>query len=114
MNVVRDTLGTGIYFMVYESGKQLGTAFGGDNPNSNKLSVVASGGLCGLVSWAMICTSAYNLCLSGVADQGQIPSIQPRAYTSEMLSCAQKERQSKPRLRLSSSSVTCIEVSGSL
>jgi hypothetical protein len=41
--------------MVYESGKQLGTAFGGDNPNSNKLAVVAAGGLCGLVSWAMIC-----------------------------------------------------------
>jgi hypothetical protein len=53
-HLLRDTLGTGIYFMVYESGKQLGTAFGGDNPNSNKLSVVASGGLCGLVSWAMI------------------------------------------------------------
>lgn len=52
---VRDTLGTSIYFMVYESGKQLGTTFAGDNPNSNKLAVVASGGLCGLVSWALIC-----------------------------------------------------------
>lgn len=52
---VRDTLGTAIYFMVYESGKQLGTTFAGDNPNSNKLAVVAAGGLCGLVSWAMIC-----------------------------------------------------------
>lgn len=41
--------------MVYESGKQLGTTFAGDSPNSNKLAVVAAGGLCGLVSWAMIC-----------------------------------------------------------
>jgi hypothetical protein len=53
--IVRDTLGTAIYFMVYESGKQLGTTFAGDSPNSNKLAVVAAGGLCGLVSWAMIC-----------------------------------------------------------
>ncbi|KAJ3483551.1 hypothetical protein NLG97_g7280 [Lecanicillium saksenae] len=49
---VRDTVGTGIYFMVYESGKQLGTTFAGDS--SNKLAVVAAGGLCGLVSWAII------------------------------------------------------------
>ena len=54
-NLVRDTLGTGIYFMVYESGKQLGTTFAGNSPNSNKLAVVAAGGLCGLVSWALIC-----------------------------------------------------------
>lgn len=56
-DIVRDTLGTGIYFMVYESGKQLGTTLIGDQPNSNKLSVVGAGGLCGLVSWAMICES---------------------------------------------------------
>lgn len=55
LGIVRDTLGTAIYFMVYESGKQLGTTFAGDSPNSNKLAVVAAGGLCGLVSWAMIC-----------------------------------------------------------
>lgn len=54
---VRDTVGTGLYFMVYESGKQLGTTFAGDS--SNKLAVVAAGGLCGLVSWAIICTSFY-------------------------------------------------------
>lgn len=54
--IVRDTLGTSIYFMVYESGKQLGTTFAGDNPNSNKLAVVAAGGSCGLVSWALICS----------------------------------------------------------
>lgn len=39
--------------MVYESGKQVGTTFAGDS--SNKLAVVVSGGMCGLVSWAMIC-----------------------------------------------------------
>ncbi|OAR02788.1 hypothetical protein LLEC1_07174 [Akanthomyces lecanii] len=49
---MRDTIGTGIYFMVYESGKQLGTTFAGDG--SNKLAVVAAGGSCGLISWAII------------------------------------------------------------
>jgi hypothetical protein len=58
---VRDTLGTGIYFMVYESSKQLITTFGGDKPGNNKLAVVAAGGLCGLVSWAMICEYLYLL-----------------------------------------------------
>lgn len=54
-NVVRDTLGTGIYFMTYESSKQLLTTFGGDGTHSNPLAVLVAGGLCGIVSWAMIC-----------------------------------------------------------
>jgi hypothetical protein len=47
--------------MVYESGKQLGNTLGGDHPHTNKLAVVTSGGLCGIVSWAMICAS--NACI---------------------------------------------------
>lgn len=52
--------------MVYESGKQLGTTFAGDSPNSNKLAVVAAGGLCGLVSWAMICEYLVIISLQNV------------------------------------------------
>lgn len=52
---MRDTLGTGIYFMTYESSKQLLTTFGGDHTHSNPLAVLVAGGLCGIVSWAMIC-----------------------------------------------------------
>ncbi|KAJ4215365.1 hypothetical protein NW759_009786 [Fusarium solani] len=54
LHLLRDTLGTAIYFMVYESGKQVGNTLAGDHPNSNKAAVVAAGGMCGLVSWAMI------------------------------------------------------------
>ncbi|KAF5257647.1 hypothetical protein ACKRZS_010859 [Fusarium odoratissimum] len=54
LHLLRDTLGTAIYFMVYESGKQIGNTLAGDHPNSNKVAVVAAGGMCGLVSWAMI------------------------------------------------------------
>ena len=41
--------------MTYESGKQLLTTFGGDGAHSNPLAVLVAGGLCGIVSWAMIC-----------------------------------------------------------
>ncbi|PHH81367.1 hypothetical protein CDD82_937 [Ophiocordyceps australis] len=53
LHLLRDTLGTAIYFMVYESGKQLGTTLSGENPHSSKVSVVVAGGLCGMVSWAL-------------------------------------------------------------
>jgi hypothetical protein len=52
---VRDTLGTATYFMTYESSKQLLTTFGGDGTHSNPLAVLVAGGLCGIVSWALIC-----------------------------------------------------------
>ena len=51
---VRDTLGTGIYFATYESGKQLLVKFQGSDSPTSPLSVAISGGLCGLVSWACI------------------------------------------------------------
>ncbi|KAH8907321.1 integral membrane ornithine transporter of mitochondria [Coniochaeta sp. PMI_546] len=54
LHLMRDTLGTGIYFMTYESGKQLLTTFGGDGAHSNPLAVLVAGGLCGIVSWALI------------------------------------------------------------
>ncbi len=54
-HAVRDTLGTATYFMTYESSKQLLTTFGGDGTHSNPLAVLVAGGLCGIVSWALIC-----------------------------------------------------------
>ncbi|KAB5582374.1 mitochondrial carrier protein [Coniochaeta sp. 2T2.1] len=54
LHLMRDTLGTGIYFMTYESGKQLLTTFGGDGAHSNPLAVLVAGGMCGIVSWALI------------------------------------------------------------
>lgn len=54
LHLLRDTLGTGIYFTTYESSKQLLTTFGGDGTHSNPFAVLVAGGLCGIVSWAMI------------------------------------------------------------
>jgi hypothetical protein len=116
LHLLRDTLGTSIYFMVYESAKQLMTTFGGDNPNSNKLAVVTAGGMCGLVSWAMICKLPVFLdirsqrslvAFAAVADHlRQIPSIPPKVYTREMRSSTPRAKQSPPR-RSSSSRATC-------
>lgn len=51
---MRDTLGTAIYFMTYESSKQLITTYRGDKSPTNPLSVVVAGGICGVASWALI------------------------------------------------------------
>ncbi|KAF2745764.1 mitochondrial carrier [Sporormia fimetaria CBS 119925] len=53
LHLLRDTIGTGIYFVTYESAKQLLSNTRGNAPSS-PLSVVIAGGLCGLVSWACI------------------------------------------------------------
>ncbi|KAI9693421.1 MAG: hypothetical protein M1820_009297 [Bogoriella megaspora] len=53
LHILRDTIGTAIYFMTYESAKQLLANARGNSPTSPG-AVVAAGGLCGLVSWACI------------------------------------------------------------
>lgn len=62
--VVRDTIGTAIYFMTYESGKQMLATFQGSTSTS-PIPVAIAGGLCGLVSWA---------CVSSPTDHSQVPS----------------------------------------
>jgi hypothetical protein len=47
-------LGTGIYFMTYESCKQTLTSYRGDKSPTNPFSVLFAGGLCGVARWALI------------------------------------------------------------
>ncbi|KAK2070714.1 hypothetical protein P8C59_005189 [Phyllachora maydis] len=54
LHLLRDTLGTSLYFMTYESSKQFLTAVGGAGAHSNPLAVLVAGGLCGIVSFALI------------------------------------------------------------
>ncbi|KKA29821.1 hypothetical protein TD95_000456 [Thielaviopsis punctulata] len=54
LHLVRDTIGTAVYFMVYESGKQITSSIFRSNPDNNKLAVATAGGLCGVISWAVI------------------------------------------------------------
>ncbi|KAI9794832.1 MAG: hypothetical protein M1816_002960 [Peltula sp. TS41687] len=57
LHLLRDTLGTAIYFMTYESCKQVAAST--VNSPTSPLAVVLAGGLCGIVSWA--CVSALVL-----------------------------------------------------
>ncbi|KAI9798706.1 MAG: hypothetical protein M1825_005033 [Sarcosagium campestre] len=54
LHLMRDTLGTAIYFMTYESIKQVSVTKTNANSPTSPLAVVIAGGLCGLVSWACI------------------------------------------------------------
>jgi hypothetical protein len=52
-STVRDSIGTGIYFVTYESIKQILANARGTSP-THPLAVVVAGGMCGLVSWACV------------------------------------------------------------
>lgn len=56
LHLLRDTIGTSIYFITYESAKQLmGNARG--KSSTSPYAVVVAGGLCGIVSWACVSPS---------------------------------------------------------
>ncbi|KAJ4986467.1 mitochondrial carrier protein [Stagonosporopsis vannaccii] len=88
LHLLRDSIGTGIYFVTYESVKQILANARGTSP-THPLAVVIAGGLCGLVSWACIfpidtAKSIYQRnCLVGGKDKQTRPKIQffnPRMY----------------------------------
>jgi len=54
LHLLRDTLGTAIYFGTYESVKQCLLTYRGDVTTTSPLAVAGAGGLCGVVSWALI------------------------------------------------------------
>lgn len=53
LHLLRDTLGTGIYFITYESVKQMMANARGKSPTS-PYAVLVAGGMCGIVSWAVV------------------------------------------------------------
>ena len=65
LHLLRDTVGTSIYFMTYESAKQvMGNARG--RSSNSPYAVVVAGGLCGIVSWA--CVSLHHHSLTCTTD----------------------------------------------
>ncbi|KAF1830869.1 mitochondrial carrier [Decorospora gaudefroyi] len=80
LHLLRDSIGTGIYFVTYESVKQILANARGTSP-THPLAVVVAGGLCGLVSWACIfpidtAKSIYQRnCLVGGKDKATRPKI---------------------------------------
>jgi len=54
LHLLRDVVGTGAYFMTYESLKQFLTSYRKDTSPTNPFAVLFAGGLCGVASWALI------------------------------------------------------------
>lgn len=54
LHLLRDTIGTMIYFTTYESTKQMLVKIQKSNSPASPLSVAIAGGVCGLVSWACV------------------------------------------------------------
>ncbi|CAN9439495.1 unnamed protein product [Alternaria alternata] len=76
LHLLRDSIGTGIYFVTYESVKQVLANARGTSP-THPLAVVVAGGLCGLVSSGMhTAKSIYQRnCLVGGKDKATRPKI---------------------------------------
>lgn len=72
LHVARDTIGTAIYFVTYESTKQLMANARGKSPTS-PYAVAAAGGLCGIVSWACI----YPVDVAKTVYQKQLLAARP-------------------------------------
>lgn len=53
-HLLRDSIGTAVYFITYETAKQLLANASGAGP-TNTHAVALAGGVCGLVSWACVC-----------------------------------------------------------
>lgn len=55
LHLIRDIIGTGIYFGVYETTKQsLNSYYGAEKANSAG-AVALAGGICGVFAWAIVC-----------------------------------------------------------
>jgi hypothetical protein len=61
LHFLRDTLGSGIYFGVYEAVKQsLNSAYGANQVNAPG-SVAFAGAVCGIVAWGVVCWRSLRL-----------------------------------------------------
>ncbi|MCJ1458872.1 hypothetical protein MMC28_009246 [Mycoblastus sanguinarius] len=83
LHLLRDSIGTTIYFTTYESTKQLLVKFQGSDSPTSPLSVAMAGGFCGLASWVCIYpidtakTHYQRNCLTKAKGQPvQIPKIE--------------------------------------
>lgn len=64
LHLMRDTLGTIIYFSTYECTKQMFVKLQGSHSPNSPLSVALAGGFCGLMSWACVGHSRWRSVLN--------------------------------------------------
>lgn len=54
LSIVRDTIGTGVYFGIYEATKQIIQTYRGTEGTVSPVATVVAGGMCGITSWAVV------------------------------------------------------------
>jgi hypothetical protein len=84
LHLLRDTIGTAIYFTTYESAKQLLANARGRSPTS-PYAVLVAGGLCGIVSWACV-SSSHSKSTWSLTPQLDLPHRRGQNAVSESAS----------------------------
>jgi len=65
LHLLRDTVGSGIYFGVYEAVKQAFTSYRGEDKANTTPAVATAGVLCGIMSWVAVSLHpCISLCTS--------------------------------------------------
>ena len=86
LHLARDTLGTGLYFTLYETFKQ---TFSNKTSGASPWLIAASGGACGLLSWAMIypidsAKSIYQKKVLATPPGVPLPKLKYRLFSHRM------------------------------
>ena len=99
-HLLRDTIGTTIYFTTYESTKQMLVKLQKSKSPTSPMSVALAGGFCGLVSWACVCTSTLDqhpfhhvIPFNMLTNIRYIPSTPPKPTSSGTASRCPRDNQ---------------------
>lgn len=95
---MRDSIGTGIYFVTYESVKQILANARGTSP-THPLAVVIAGGLCGLVSWACVSTPSAPVSLRLLTLAQIFPIDTAKSIYQRNCLVGGKDKQTRPKIQ---------------
>jgi Mitochondrial carrier protein len=59
LHLARDTIGTGVYFGVYESTKMTITTYRGASQANTGAAIAIAGCLCGILSWCLVSSEPF-------------------------------------------------------
>lgn len=75
LHLLRDVIGSGIYFGVYETTKQsLNSYYGAEKANSAG-SIAVAGAICGVGAWVVVSCLDFDLHLASLTDSRPTPLI---------------------------------------
>lgn len=60
LHLLRETIGSGMYFGVYESTKQIMTTYSGAEKANSQSAILVAGGLCGVGAWLFVSWASFR------------------------------------------------------